>query len=107
MYTLKYATRKGGQWSEARTVIANRKFFRHAAELAEVITLPDGTLFAHWVEVPGEDPDAEFLYVSTSHDGVKWSAPVLAHKDRSMVQHALRQRSRAAITKCRWYGWKH
>jgi hypothetical protein len=88
MYTLKYAVRKGGQWSETRTVIANRKFFRHAAELAEVITLSDGTLLAHWVEVPGDDPDAEFLYVSTSHDGVKWSAPVLAHKDRSMVQHA-------------------
>ncbi len=89
LYTLKYAVRKGGQWSEARTVVANRKFFRHPAELPEVIALPDGTLFAHWIETPGDDPDAEFVYVSTSHDGVKWTTPVLAHKDRSMVQHGL------------------
>src|SRR5882724_11069412 len=60
LYTLKYATRKGGQWSEARTVAPNRKFFRHPAELPEVIALPDGTLFAHWVETPGDDPEAEF-----------------------------------------------
>jgi hypothetical protein len=89
MYTLKYAVRKGGQWSEARVIVANRKFFRQAAEMPEVIALPDGTLFAHWIETPGEDPDAEFLYTSVSHDGVKWSMPVLAHKDRSMVQHGL------------------
>jgi BNR repeat-like domain len=89
LYTLKFATRKNGQWSEARTIAANRKVFRQAAELPEVITLPDGTLFAHWIENPGDDDDAEFLYTSVSKDGVKWSAPVLAHKDRSMVQHGL------------------
>lgn len=88
-YTLKYAVRKGGQWSQAKTVAADRKVFRHAAELPEVIALPDGTLFAHWIETPGDDPDAEFLYVSTSKDGVKWTTPILAHKDRSMVQHGL------------------
>ena len=89
LYTLKYAVRKGGQWSMPRVIVANRKFFRHPAEMPEVITLPDGTLFAHWIENPGEEDDAEFLNVSTSHDGVKWTAPTLAHKDRSMVQHGL------------------
>ncbi len=81
--------RKGGQWSAAKTVAADRKVFRHAAELPEVIALPDGALFAHWIETPGDDPDAEFLYVSASKDGVKWTTPILAHKDRSMVQHGL------------------
>ena len=89
MYTLRYATRKGGLFSAARTIIAHRKFFRHPAEMPEVITLPDGTLFAHWIENPGEEEDAEFLYTSVSHDGVKWSAPVLGHKNRAMVQHGL------------------
>lgn len=88
-YTLKYSVRKAGQWSAPRVIIANRKFFRHPAEMPEVITLPDGTLVAHWIENPGDDEDAEFLNVSTSHDGVKWTAPTLAHKDRSMVQHGL------------------
>lgn len=89
LYTLKYSVRKGGQWSAAQTIVANRKFFRHPAELPEVIALPDGTLFAHWIENPGDDDDAEFLYTSVSKDGAKWSTPTLAHKDRSMVQHGL------------------
>lgn len=88
-YTLKYAIHKGSAWSEPRTVAAGRKFFRHPAEVPEVITLPDGTFMAHWIETPKEESEAEFAYVSASRDGVKWSAPVLAHKDRSQVQHGL------------------
>jgi hypothetical protein len=88
-YTLKYAVRHGAQWSEARTIVPHRQFFRQPAELPEVISLSDGTLLAHWVEVPGEGDDAEFSYVSASHDGLHWTAPVIIHKDRSMVQHGL------------------
>jgi hypothetical protein len=88
-YTLKYAVRKGSQWSEPRTIAAHRQFFRQPAELPEVIALSDGTLVAHWVEAPPEGSDAEFSYVSVSKDGVKWTAPVMAHKDRGMVQHGL------------------
>jgi hypothetical protein len=88
-YTLRYALRHGAQWSEARTIAAHRKFFRHPAELPEVIALADGSLLAHWVEAPNPSSEAEFLYVAASHDGVKWTAPVLAHKDKSMVQHGL------------------
>src|SRR3954463_13000275 len=88
-YTLKYAVRHGAQWSEPRTIAAPRQFFRQPAELPEVISLSDGTLLAHWVEAPGEGDDAEFSYVSASHDGLRWTAPVIIHKDRSMVQHGL------------------
>lgn len=90
-YSLKYSVHKGGAWSMPRTIAAGRKFFRHPAELPEVIALSDGTLVAHWIEQPsgGGDSDAEFAYVSASHDGVKWTTPVMAHKDRSPVQHGL------------------
>ncbi len=88
-YALKYSIRKGAAWSEARTVAAGRHFFRHPAELPEVITLPDGTFMAHWIETPKEESETEFAYVSASRDGVKWTTPVLAHKDRSQVQHGL------------------
>jgi BNR repeat-like domain len=88
-YTLKYAIRHGAAWSEPRTVAAGRHFFRHPAEVPEVITLPDGTFMAHWIETPKEESEAEFAYVSASHDGVKWTVPALAHKDRSQVQHGL------------------
>jgi len=90
-YTLKYAVRKGAQWSEPRTIAAHRQFFRHPAEMPEVISLSDGTLVAHWVESPPSEgsEDAEFSYASVSHDGVRWTPPVMIHKDRSMVQHGL------------------
>jgi hypothetical protein len=88
-YTLKYAIRHGAQWTEARTIAAHRQFFRQPAELPEVISLSDGTLVAHWVESPNDGSDTEFSYVSVAHDGVKWTAPVIIHKDRSKVQHGL------------------
>lgn len=88
-YTLKYAIRRGSQWSEPRSIAAHRQFFRQPAELPEVIALSDGTLLAHWVEAPDAESEAEFSYVSASHDGIHWTAPALIHKDRSMVQHGL------------------
>jgi hypothetical protein len=87
--TLRYAIRHGSAWSEARTIAAHRHFFHHPAELPEVIALSGGPLIAHWVELPKEDSEAEFLYVSASADGVHWSTPRVAHKDTSLVQHGL------------------
>ena len=88
-YTLKYAVRQGTQWSAPRTIVAKRRFFRHPAEVPGIVALSGGALLAHWVESPQESSEAEFLYVSASADGVRWTAPVLAHKDRSPVQHGL------------------
>ena len=44
---------------------------------------------AEWVEVPSDSSEAENIYVSASNDGAQWTPPVMAHKDRSPVQHAL------------------
>src|SRR5689334_3505958 len=49
VYSLRYAIRKGTAWSEARTVVAGRKFFRHPAEAPEVIQMSDKLWMAHWV----------------------------------------------------------
>jgi hypothetical protein len=88
--TLKYSSRRGNAWSEPRTIAASRHFFRHPAEVPEVIGLAGGSLVAHWIETPGEgESEAEFIYVSGSSDGVHWSAPMICHRDRSMVQHGL------------------
>src|SRR5271155_1740335 len=40
-YSLRYAIRKGAAWSEARTVVAGRHFFRHPAEAPEVLQIND------------------------------------------------------------------
>ena len=86
---LRYATRRGAQWSEPRTIVANRQFFRQPAESPSVISFPNGSLLAEWVELPPGSGEAENLYVSASKDGIRWTAPVMAHRDRSPVQHAL------------------
>jgi hypothetical protein len=88
-FALRYAVRQGAQWSEPRTVKAERHFFRHPGELPEVIALPGGSFVAHWIEMPDEADEAEFVYVSASRDGVKWSVPAMAHHDKSKGQHGL------------------
>jgi hypothetical protein len=86
---LRYAVRKGVQWSAPRTIASHRHFFHHPAELPEVITLPGGSFLAHWIEAPKTDSEAEFIYVSASRDGIKWTTPVMAHHDKSDVEHGL------------------
>lgn len=88
-HTLRYAIRRGAQWSEPRTIATNRHFFRQPAESPSVISFADGSLLAEWVEIPPGSGEAEYMYVSASKDGMKWTPPVMAHKDRSPVQHAL------------------
>lgn len=85
---LRYAIRRDTQWSEPRTIVANRHFFRQPAESPSVISFGDGSLLAEWVELPGTG-EAEYIYVSASKDGRQWTAPAMAHKDRMPVQHAL------------------
>ena len=63
-FNLRYAIRGGAGWSEARTIAANRRFWRHPAEVPELLGLSDGTLIAHWVETGSAsgDSDAEYIF---------------------------------------------
>lgn len=88
-FSLRYSVFKGGQWSEARTIAAHRKFFHHPAEMPHLTALANGTLLAEWIEQPNESSEAEFVYVSASPDGIKWSTPAMASHDKSEAQHGL------------------
>jgi hypothetical protein len=88
-FALRYAVRRGGSWTPAVTIAANRHFFHHPAEMPEVLALAGGHWLAHWVESPGGDSDAEYIYVSSSTDGTRWTTPLEAHHDHSPVQHGL------------------
>jgi BNR repeat-like domain len=89
-FSLRYSVRHAGAWSPTTTIAAHRHFFHHPAEMPEVLALPGGHWFAHWVEAPeGGDSDAEYVYVSSSSDGAHWTMPLQAHHDRSAVQHGL------------------
>ncbi len=87
--SLRYAVRHGATWLEPRTIAAQRRFFRHPAELPEVAQLSEHQWLAHWVEMPKEESEAEYVYTSASTDGVQWSMPTMAHRDRAAVQHGL------------------
>lgn len=90
-YALRYAVRHGSSWGEVRTIASGRNFWRHPAEIPGLLSMTDGTLLAHWVEKgKGKDSsDAEDLYVSSSKDGIHWTAPAMAHHDHAAVQHGL------------------
>lgn len=88
-YALRYSVRRNGQWSKPNTVVAGRRFFRQPAESPALIAFPSGALLAEWVEMPDDSSEAEYIYVSASKDGVRWTAPAMANQDRSPVQHAL------------------
>ncbi|MBV9503892.1 MAG: exo-alpha-sialidase [Acidobacteriia bacterium] len=88
-FGLRYAIRGGSGWSEAHSIVENRHFFRHPAEVPEVMQLGEKQWMAHWVEMPMESSEAEFVYVSSSTDGLHWSAPVMVNKDKSPVEHGL------------------
>lgn len=86
---LRYSIRRGTTWSEPRTIADHRHFFRHPAEVPEVMQTAPGHWLAHWVEMPNPSSEAEYVFVSSSTDGVRWTPPVQAHRDRSPVQHGL------------------
>lgn len=88
-YALRYAIRSGAQWSQPRTIVANRHFFRQPAESPSVISFPGGGFLAEWVEMPSDSSEAEYVYISSSKDGVQWTPPNMANQDRLKVQHAL------------------
>ena len=88
-YTLRYAVRRGPAWSETRTIATGRPFWRHPAEVPGLVSLSDGTLLAQWVEKGKESSDEENIFVSSSSDGVHWTTPLMAHHDKSPVQHGL------------------
>lgn len=88
-YRLQYAVHRASGWSAARTIASGRRFWRHPAEAPGLVSLSDGTLLAHWIENGKDSSDAEYIFVSSSRDGIHWTEPAMAHHDRSPVQHGL------------------
>jgi hypothetical protein len=88
-HALKYASRiRGGAWSEAKTITEGRNWFVNWADFPSVATLPDDTLFAHWLAKSGPGTYAYDVRITTSRDGGKsWSTPVVPHRDGTQTEH--------------------
>lgn len=77
----------GDAWEPAMTIAEGSSFF---ANWADVPSLSEqaGTLYAHWLEKSGPGTYAYFVKVRASRDGGRtWSAPTIAHTDRSPTEH--------------------
>jgi hypothetical protein len=88
-HVLRFAERrKGGAWSEARTIAEGAGWFVNWADFPSLAVLPDGTLFAHWLAKSGPDTYAYDVRVALSRDGGKtWSPSVIPHRDGVQAEH--------------------
>ena len=87
--SFRYSVRHAGQWTAPRTIASKRHFFRQPSEIPGMVALSDGSFVAEWIEGAEGHDDTEFVYTAASKDGVTWSNPVMANKDKSQSQHGL------------------
>jgi hypothetical protein len=88
-HVLKFASRaQGAAWSPSRVIAAGNDWFVNWADFPAMATLPDGTLFAHWLAKSGAGRYAYDVRVVVSRDGgTSWSAPIVPHRDGTQTEH--------------------
>lgn len=85
---IRMAVRERDAWSEARTIARGPDFFVNWADFPALAALPDGTLFAHWLEKSAGEKYSYGVRLSRSADlGRTWSEAIVPHTDRSAVEH--------------------
>lgn len=86
--TLKFAERKGGAWTPARTVASGRDWFVNWADVPSVIRLADGSVYGHWLQKSGADTYAYDVRLARSmDDGQTWTPSFTPHNDGSKTEH--------------------
>ncbi|HJQ97467.1 MAG TPA: hypothetical protein VJ826_04080 [Candidatus Polarisedimenticolaceae bacterium] len=87
---LRFASREGSGWSEARTVVADHLLAVDPTNVPGVMPLDGGGFAAHWSLNPSpSESHARALLVATSADGATWSAPRSPHERRLATDHAM------------------
>jgi hypothetical protein len=86
--TLNFAERNGTGWSTVRSVTSGTDWFVSWADVPSVLRLSNGTLVANWYRNTNVELEAYDLWLAYSRDdGKTWSAPFMAHHDRTKTQH--------------------
>ena len=86
--TLRLAVLDGEQWSEARTIAADRNLLVNWADFPSVRALPDGGVAAHWMVRSGTVGFTyDFLVAQSSDQGRTWTTPVKPHRDGVAAEH--------------------
>ncbi|MCI0574079.1 MAG: glycoside hydrolase [Myxococcaceae bacterium] len=88
-HALRFSSRAPGEaWAEPRTIAEGRDWFVNWADIPAMAALPDGTLYAHWLQRSGPGKYAYDVRVTRSTDGgATWSPPVVPHRDGTSSEH--------------------
>lgn len=86
-HRFRVARLRGGAWDQPVTLAEGAQFFANWADVPSV-SEQAGLLFAHWLEKSGQGTYAYHVKLRVSRDnGRTWSAPSVAHTDRSPTEH--------------------
>ena len=86
-HRLRAARFRNGAWEPAATIVENAPMFANWADVPS-LSEQGGRLFAHWLEKSAAGTYAYHVKVRSSGDGGRtWTAPVVAHSDRSETEH--------------------
>lgn len=87
---LRFAVRRGGNWSPVSQIRVSQSFNRHPAVLPEVTMLTDTAFVSYWTQIRKNGSHTEDVYAAASRDsGKSWTEPVIVHGDRSECEHSL------------------
>lgn len=88
-HTLRFSSLEGeSAWSAPRLIAEGKGWFVNWADFPALAALPDGTLFAHWLEKSGPSTYAYDVRVVSSRDGgASWTGPVVPHRDGTKTEH--------------------
>jgi hypothetical protein len=88
--TLRFASREGRAWSDAKTVVRDARLAADPADVPSVVPLHDGGLASHWTLKHNGSHEARDLVVAVSRDaGRSWSDPKSPERDDTETEHAM------------------
>jgi hypothetical protein len=87
-HALRFAVKDGDDWSTPLDIAEGSNWFVNWADFPSLISLPDGSLAAHWRVKSGSGTYAYDVQVARSSDGGKtWSEPLVPHRDGTQTEH--------------------
>jgi hypothetical protein len=87
-HALRFARWREGAWSVPSQIATGADWFANWADFPTIAESSNGVLYAHWLR---QSADAEYAYevvlTRSTDQGQTWSTPIVAHTDRSPVEH--------------------